>query len=155
MSTGVQIAMDIALQFEGFAEKMPDGRYMSYWDKDGKKWTIGIGCTGPDIIRGTIWTHDQCLSEFKRRMLNIANQAQSVFPKFKTFTPNQQGAIIDFIYNCGYGLVMHNAEHLKAAILAERWQEASVLIKQFNRSGGVVLAGLTKRRAVESRLLTK
>lgn len=123
----------------------------AYWDKYGKVWTVGHGCTGPDIKIGTVWTQaeaDQALCDRMQGCFNLAIKSSPVLLKSKA---NQCAAIIDFIYNCGFG--NYKTSTLKKYVDQESWKQASVEIKKWNHAGGEVLSGLTKRRAIESELL--
>ena len=49
-------------RFEGCAKIRRDGRVEAYPDPGtgGEPWTIGWGATGTGIVRGTVWTQEQC-----------------------------------------------------------------------------------------------
>jgi len=62
-------------------------------------------------------------------------------------------AIADFVFNCGDG--NYSISTLRKKVNSEDWEEASQQILKWNKAGGKVLAGLTKRRYAESLLLLK
>jgi GH24 family phage-related lysozyme (muramidase) len=140
--------------FEGFHRVRPDGRVEAYPDPGtgGEPWTIGYGSTGPDpfnggrIRKGTIWTREQAEQRFRdhlrefedgvaKALTNVASQAQF-------------DAMVCLAYNIGLAnfggstlLRMHNAGDFDGAA------------KQFlrwNRAGGRVMKGLTRRREAEA-----
>ena len=124
---------------------------VAYFDKPGKVWTVGYGCTGPDIKPGTTWTQAQAESALIDRVTGAYNLAIHASPILKTASPSKQAAITDLIYNMGlHGYVGHS---LKPLVDAGQWHSAAVEIKKFDHAGGVVQGGLTKRRLIESNLL--
>lgn len=61
------------------------------------------------------------------------------------------GAITDFAFNLGIKALKNST--LRKKILANDWEGAKKEILKWNKGGGKVLPGLTKRRIAESRLL--
>ena len=59
-------------------------------------------------------------------------------------------AIVDFCYNLGTGRLQTST--LKRKINAQDWEGAQEQLKLWNKGGGKVLAGLTKRREAEKAL---
>jgi len=57
---------------------------------------------------------------------------------------------VDFVYNLGVGRLQTST--LKRKINAQDWEGAKEQLKLWNKGGGKVLAGLTKRRAAECAL---
>ena len=60
-------------------------------------------------------------------------------------------AIVDFCYNLGTGRLQTST--LKRKINAQDWEGAKEQLMLWNKGGGKVLAGLTKRRTAECALL--
>ena len=60
-------------------------------------------------------------------------------------------AIVDFCYNLGIGRLQTST--LKRKINAQDWEGAKEQLMLWNKGGGKVLAGLTKRRVAECALL--
>ena len=65
--------------------------------------------------------------------------------------PNKLGAMVDFAYNCG--VPRYKSSTLRKRIDEGNWSAAKVECMKWNRGGGKVLPGLTKRRQAESLLL--
>lgn len=66
-------------------------------------------------------------------------------------TPERLAALLDFAFNLGLG-------NLKASTLRKRvnqgdWLDAKVQIMKWNKAGGKILKGLTRRREAERQLL--
>jgi hypothetical protein len=62
-------------------------------------------------------------------------------------TQNQFDSLVSFAYNCGAG-------NLKKLVRGRDAQQIADTMLQYNKSGGNVLAGLTKRRQAERELFT-
>ena len=69
-------------------------------------------------------------------------------PITKNLNDNQRDALISFAYNCGAGSLRTLCKGRTAAQIAE-----AILL--YNKAGGKVLAGLTKRRKAERELFLR
>jgi len=109
--------------------------------------TIGYGSTGSHVKPGIIITEaqaDQLLAD------DLVRFEEAVALYCPVTTPNQYSALVSLSFNVGEGSLkdstlrrMHNeGEYEAAAGQFARW----------NKAGGRVLAGLTKRRAAEAAL---
>ncbi len=133
--------------WEGCAKLAPDGTYVAYPDPGtgGAPWTIGWGATGVGIADGTRWTRAQCDARLDADLLRYAAQVARALGGAST-TQAQFDALVSFHYNTGAIARatltrLHIAgDHAGAAREFARW----------NRAGGRVLAGLTRRRAAEA-----
>ena len=144
-------AQGIALikRFEGCARKRPDGRFDAYPDpaSGGDPWTIGWGATGPGIVRGTIWTQEQCDARLAHDVARHAAEVSAAIRGAPT-TQAQFDALVSFHYNTGAIATAtltrkHRAgDHAGAAREFDRWCIAS----------GRRMAGLVRRRAAEAAL---
>jgi lysozyme len=138
-------------QFEGCHKRLSDGRYIAYPDPGtgDVPWTIGWGSTGPDVRKGTIWTQTQCDLRLRTDLAKFARGVWDRLPNTPT-SQSQFDAMVSFAYNVGLGkfsgstlLRKHRAkDYAGAAREFERW----------NKAGGRVLPGLTRRRAAEAEL---
>ena len=120
------------------------------------RWTIGYGNTffedGTPVVAGNAITQQKAEQLFEI----IANEFSAKVAKLVTsnVTPNQFGALVSFAYNCGVVnlqkstlLKKVNANHNDPSIRAE--------FMKWNKAGGKVLAGLTRRREAEANLYFK
>jgi lysozyme len=106
----------------------------AYWDDTGKRWTIGFGHTLTAKSGMTI-TQAQADELFAQ---DCAPLLQMVADK----PVIEAAALVDFGFNCG-------AEALRRLLAGE------ISLSSYGRtSGGVVLAGLSARRDLESALIT-
>ena len=66
-------------------------------------------------------------------------------------TDGRVAAITSFAFNCG----LKNLEHstLRRRINAKRWDNVPGELNKWNKAGGIVLPGLTMRRAAEARFI--
>lgn len=111
----------------------------------GDPWTIGWGATGAGIKKGVRWTQQQA---DERLAADVTRFAAGVDAVVKDARPYQRAALISFAYNVGLQalkdstlLRLHNAgDYVGAAAQFARW----------NKAGGRVLAGLTRRREAEA-----
>lgn len=139
-------------RFEGCERRRADGLVEAYPDPatGGAPWTIGWGATGPEIGPGTVWTQAECDARLERDLVRYAADVSQAIGDAAT-TQNQFDALVSFHYNTGaIGRATltrkHVAgDHVGAAREFARW----------NRAGGRVLRGLTRRRAAEAELYAR
>jgi lysozyme len=136
-------------RFEGCARKRPDGRFEAYPDPGtgAAPWTIGWGATGPGIERGAVWTAEQCDARLERDVARHAADVAAALSGAPT-TQNQFDALVSFHFNTG---AIARATLTKKH-LAGDFAGAAHEFARWNRAGGHVLAGLTRRRAAEAAL---
>ena len=135
--------------FEKCHRKRADGLIEAYPDP-AKGWavpTIGWGTTGPDVKPGTVWTQAQCDARFARDIERFAREVRAAIGTAAT-TQSQFDALVSFHYNTGAIAratltKLHRAGNFAAA--------ADEFVK-WNKAGGQVLAGLTRRRQAEAAL---
>lgn len=136
-------------RFEGCARKRADGAFEAYPDPGtgGAPWTIGWGATGLGIGAGTVWTQQQCDARLESDLTRYAAEVARALGG-ATASQAQFDALVSFHYNTGaIGIAtltrLHLAgDHAGAAREFARW----------NRAGGRVLPGLTRRREAEAAL---
>ena len=109
-----------------------------------KYYTIGYGHYGADVTKGMRITQSQAdaylvrdLTKFEARV----NKYQSVY----NFNQNQFDALVSFAYNVGSIDGLTNNGKRTIAQISEKFTA-------YNKSGGKVLTGLTKRRNAERKL---
>lgn len=128
-------------QFEGL-------RLKAYDDSVGV-WTIGYGTirypSGIKVKRGDTITEEQATAYLLHDVSRFENAVNKLV-KVK-LTQNQYDALVSFTYNLGEG-------NLAASTLLKKLNSGDYIgaAKEFlrwNRAGGKVLAGLTKRRKAE------
>lgn len=138
--SALSLAIPLIQRFEGC-------RLKAYPDPatGGDPWTIGWGATGEGIRPGVVWTQDQADN---RLLVDVARFERGVRKLVtRPLADHQLAALISFSYNCGLGnlasstllRLVNGGQHDLAAQQFARW----------NKAGGRVLRGLTRRRAAE------
>lgn len=113
----------------------------------GDPWTIGWGATGPGIKKGVTWTQAQADARLESDLAKYAAQVADALAGAPT-TQQQFDALVSFHYNTGaIGKATLTKLHKAGAYAGAADQFA-----RWNRAGGRVLAGLTRRRAAEAAL---
>jgi lysozyme len=127
-------------QFEG-------RRLEAYQDSVGV-WTIGYGHTGPDVHAGLSITQEQAGA----LLLQDVGTAVATVNRLVTvpLTQNQFDALVDFVFNLGSGNFARST--LLRELNAGNTAAAAAQFLVWNRAGGVVLPGLTRRRQAEAEL---
>lgn len=141
-------------QFEGCARKRPDGRFDAYPDPGtgGDPWTVGWGATGAGIKRGTVWTQAEADAWFDTHIQRYAADVVKALGSSLARTSQAQfDALVSFHYNTG---AIARAT-LTARHKAGDYAGAATEFGRWNRAGGRVMAGLTRRRAAEAELYRK
>lgn len=140
----LDIALRIAKHFEGCETKLPDGRIAAYWDAAGGVWTIGWGATGSGISKGTVWTQAQADDWIAKR---IAKDIAKIEANVSGLLPHELGACACLAYNIGMGAFL--ASTLVKRIQAGNKVLAAEQFLRWDKAGGKVLKGLTRRRKCE------
>ena len=118
-----------------------EGCHLSAYKCPAGVWTIGYGHTS-GVYEGMVITQeqaDQFLFEDVQRFVNAVNQYQARF----NFNQNEFDALVSFTYNCGAGSLAN------VMSCCNTKQEIAEECKLYNKGGGVVLAGLVRRRQAE------
>lgn len=124
--------------------KAPARRQKGYASLSGAPWTIGYGRTGPDVQRGVTTTKDQEIFWLKFRIKEELDFLR------KLGVPPCAG-LVGLVYNVGKNAFQRS--RACKALQQRRWEDAYMEIMDFNRAGGRVRVGLTRRRAREVELL--
>jgi GH24 family phage-related lysozyme (muramidase) len=136
-------------RFEGCARLRADGLVEAYPDPatGGAPWTIGWGATGPGIGPGTVWTRVECDARLEADIARHAAGVERAVAGAPT-TQAQFDALVSFHYNTGaIGRATLTRLHREG-----RYEAAAREFARWNKAGGRVLRGLTRRRAAEAEL---
>jgi lysozyme len=145
----IQIAADLCVKFEGLILK-------PYICPAGVA-TIGVGATfyqdGRKVtLQDPPITKDAAMDLLKFHLEQVF--LPSVFRQCPILANEKSGriaAILDFAFNAGTGRLQTST--LKRKINALEWEQAKEQLMLWNKGGGKVLSGLTKRRIAECALL--
>lgn len=137
-------ALTITPHAEG-CERRRGGFVYPYLDKlaSPPRWTRGYGRTygiGEDSPPITL---EEAVRELGDGLTAYCAQVLRLAPALAT-RPECLGTVVDWAWNCGVGAF--KASRLRRAINEGRWWDAAELIRKPDTAGGVVYAGLRKRR---------
>ena len=136
--------MNLVKQFEGL-------RLTAYQDSVGV-WTIGYGHTGPEVHSGLTITQAQADSYLQSDLQKFANCVSTYITA--TLNPNQVGALISWSYNVGCGSLQTSTLRRRLNAGEAPNTVAREELPKWNKAGGQVLPGLTRRRAAEVTFFT-
>lgn len=105
-------------------------------------YTIGYGHYGSDVSPNMVISQAQAEAFLKQ---DLAKYESAVNSLGIPLNQNQFDALVSFAYNCGAG-------NLKKLVRGRDTQQIADAMLQYNKSGGNVLAGLTRRRQAEREL---
>ena len=108
-----------------------------------REFTIGYGHYG--VQAGTVWTQKQADEQLTKDLIKYENYVASLH---RVFNENEFSALVSFVYNCGLGSLQTLCRNRTNKQIAE-----ALLL--YNKAGGKVLEGLTRRRKAERELFLK
>ena len=111
--------------------------------KDGKPWTIGWGHTGPEVVKGLVWTQAQADAAFEKDLLRFEARVARLVKV--PLTQGQYDALVLFDYNTG----SLDSSTLLKLLNAGDYAGAQAQFKRWNKNDGEVMRGLIRRRAAE------
>ena len=133
--------LDLIKSFEGLSLKaykcLPTEKY----------YTIGYGHYGSDVKFGQVITTKEAEDLLLKDIAKFEANVNSYMSKYN-FTQNQFDALVSFAYNIG-------SINQLTAFGTRSIKTISDKIPLYNKSGGKVVSGLTKRRAKEKALFDK
>lgn len=136
--------LNLIKEFEGV-------RYRPYRDVVGV-WTVCYGHTGPDIIKTKLYTEAECeailLADIKKHQVVIVGPKNCI--RNAPLTNNQRDALTAFTINVGNGAFCSSTMARK--LTARDYPGAAAQFPRWNKAGGRVWPGLTRRREAEQRL---
>lgn len=117
----------------------------------GEPWTIGWGATGADVRRGLKWTQKQC---DERLLLDLRKFEAGVEAMVqRPISSNAFSALVVLAYNIGLGALRGST--LMRKINWGDMEGAAEEFTRWNRAGGKIMAGLTRRRIAERELFLR
>jgi len=118
-------------------------------------WTIGIGTTG--FVDGKPIGAGMEITEEKAEQLLAADliKFEKVVSTLITvpLNQNQFDALVSFAYNCGEGALKNST--LRKLLNKNQYGEVPAQLNRWNKAGGKVLEGLSRRRRAEGKLFSK
>lgn len=134
--------------------------YADPGSKNGLPWTIGWGHTGPEVVKGLVWTQEQADAALVKDCEKFEMIAQKEIKV--PLTQGQFDAMVDILFNTGPG-----AKGIKDGIITLKSGQPSTLLRKlnaadyagaaeeflrWNKNDGKVMLGLCRRRAANRAL---
>lgn len=111
-----------------------------------KYYTIGYGHYGADVKQGMTITLNKADELFEKDIAKFVELTKREVERAGlTLNDNQFSALVSFCYNCGVG-------NLRVLISGRGTAQIAQAMPKYNKAGGKVLTGLTRRRAAEVQL---
>lgn len=133
-----------------FIQDVEGCKLFAYLDTGGV-WTIGVGHTGPEVVKGLSCTMEQVtkwLAEDVREAEDAINSLVKV-----PLTQNQFDALVSFVFNVGVNAFKGSTMLQK--LNGKDYSGASNQFPRWNKDNGRVITGLTKRRLLEQSVFQK
>jgi lysozyme len=122
-------------------------RYTAYLDTGGV-WTIGVGHTGPEVVKGLRATDEQVrawLEEDVREAEDAVNRLVKV-----ELTQNQFDMLVSFVFNVGEGQFKKST--MLKLINAGDMEGAAAQFPRWCYDNGKMIQGLLNRRLAEQKI---
>ena len=132
--------LDFIKDMEGIERK-------AYLDTGGV-WTVGVGHTGPDVYEGLVAT-DQQINMWLREDVIDAESAVNRLVLVE-LTQDQFDALVSFVFNIGETAFKKST--LLRKLNENNFPGATKEFLRWDKDNGKTIAGLTKRRILESRM---
>jgi lysozyme len=137
----LELAFKTVASFEGC-------RLESYQDIVGV-WTIGYGET-LNVGPGMVWTQAQADNALKTRLAGFLGRVVGACPQLAQESASRQAACVSLAYNVG--ATAFATSTVCRMLRARNYQAAADAFLLWNKAGGKVVDGLTKRREAERKL---
>jgi lysozyme len=133
--------------------KFYEGCKLTSYQCSAGHWTLGFGNTfyedGRPVKPGDKITQERANELFEIIAKDFADKVKPLIKS--TVTPNQFAAITSFAYNAGTGN-LRSSTLLKKVNANPNDPSIALEFAKWNKAGGKVLAGLTRRREAETKL---
>ena len=133
-----------------------EGCKLKAYQCSAKKWTIGYGNTffedGTPVVAGNAISQQKAEDLFELISNEFSAKVAKLVPSH--ISPNQFGSLVSFAYNCG---VVNLQKSTLLKKVNANYNDPSIRSEflKWNKAGGKVLAGLTRRREAEANLYFK
>lgn len=132
-----------------------EGKRLAAYDDGVGVWTIGYGTikypNGSAVKKGDVRTDAQVDQYFSNDLVKFENSVNSLVKV--PLTQNQFDALVSFAYNVGATNLSNST--LLRKLNSKDYKGAAAEFPKWNKAGGKVMAGLTRRRLAEQELFNK
>ncbi|HZW54277.1 MAG TPA: lysozyme [Candidatus Elarobacter sp.] len=144
-----QAGLDLIKSFEGYARQVAGSTDVKAYQDVVGIWTIGYGHTGRDVHEGLRITQAQAENLLRG---DLATAERIVLNAVKvSLSDNEYAALVSFVFNTGS---LPGTTLLRLLNAGDRAGAADQFLR-WNKAGGSVVAGLTRRRKAERELFLK
>ena len=127
-----------------FIQDVEGCKLFAYLDTGGV-WTIGVGHTGPEVVKGLVCTFEQAMKWLAE---DVREAEDAITRKVKVpLNQAQFDALVSFVFNIGVG--QFSASTLLRKLNLKDYVGAGNEFPRWNKDNGKVIPGLTKRRLLE------
>jgi lysozyme len=144
-----QAGLDLIKSFEGYARAIAGSTDVKAYQDVVGIWTIGYGHTGSDVRSGLRITQAQA-EDLLRKDLATAERIVTNAVKV-SLSDNEYAALVSFVFNTGS---LPGTTLLRMLNAGDRAGAADQFLR-WNKAGGSVVEGLTRRRKAERALFLK
>lgn len=123
-----------------------EGCRLNAYQDEGGTWTVGYGCTGPDIGPGTTWTQPQADAELAARVAELRARLSGLIKP--ALSPDQYAAVCSLAYNIG--VTAFAASTVLRRINAFDFEGAADAFLMWDQVKGQYSEGLANRRKTEA-----
>lgn len=91
------------MNLRAMLEREEGKRFVAYPDPltGGEPWTVGIGHTGPDVDKNTIWTEEQVTEAFDKDVARATNECEQHLPFFHSLNEARKAVLIGMAFQMG------------------------------------------------------
>lgn len=153
-SNVIKEAAEFIKVFEGYHKSLPDGSCIAYLDPIGIP-TIGWGSIydtdGSRVKMNRAWPLYIAQEQLEKEIKHFLNGLLISSPSLAKESNSKVIACLSFCFNLGLGA--YRSSTFRKKVNEGNWLEASQQVMRWNRAGGKVMKGLTRRRQAEANLL--
>jgi len=133
-----------------FIQDVEGCKLFAYLDTGGV-WTIGVGHTGPEVVKGLTCSMEQALQWLKED----SEEAQEAIRQSVEglLTQNQFNALVSFVFNVGINAFKKST--MLKLINKGDFDGAAKEFTKWNKDNGKEILGLSKRRILEQSVFEK
>ena len=133
-----------------FIQDVEGCKLFAYLDTGGV-WTIGVGHTGPEVVKGLTCSMEQALQWLKED----SEEAQEAIRQSVEglLTQNQFNALVSFVFNVGINAFKKST--MLKLINKGDFDGAAKEFPKWNKDNGKEILGLSKRRILEQSVFEK
>ena len=147
---------NLLVPFEGTGPMDKKGNFLAYKDAVGVvtiAWGITTDESNKPISMDAVWSEDRARKRKEAILDDFLNRLLQASPVLEKQPVKRVAAVLSWVYNLGIGNYLKST--FKKKIDIQAWGDAYVECKKWDKAGGKVLKGLTRRREAEAVLIIR